>query len=145
MKYFYFLVLLCCATLAAQPSVKGKLGLMNAAHDRDYILRNTKVILLTKTSRDTATINERLEFEFPHANAGTGYLYLASPVLPSHTEYKFRIKKHKPTKVSIEYGRFQTQMVNAKSPDEREKDFDTALFITRLAIDLAVIIQAVTR
>ena len=145
MKHLYFLALLCCMSVTAQPSVKGKLGLMSAAHDRDYILRNTKVILLTKGSRDTTTINERLEFEFPNANPGPAFLYLSSPVLPAHTEYQFRVKKNKPTKVAVEYARFQTQIANAKSPEEREADLMTGLFIARLALDLMVFIQAVTR
>ena len=145
MKHFYFLVLLFCGLVGAQPSVKGKLGLMSAAHDRDYILRNTKVILLTKGARDTTTINERLEFEFANATPGPAFIYLSSPVLPKHTEYKFRVRKNKPTKVSIEYARFQTQMGYAKSPEEREADLATGFFIARLALDLVVFIQAVTR
>jgi len=145
MKHFYFLLLLVGATLCAQPSVKGKLGLMSAAHDRDYILRNTKVILLTKGARDTASVNERLEFEFANVNPGPAFLYLSSPVLPKHTEYKFRIRKSKPTKVAIEYARFQTQTGYAKSPEEREADLATGFFIARLALDLVVFIQAVTR
>jgi len=145
MKHLYFLVLLFTACAVAQPSVKGKLGLMSASHDRDYILRNTKVILLTKGARDTTSINERLEFEFPKANPGPAYIYLSSPVLPTHTEYKFRVKKNKPTKVALEYARFQTQMANAKSPEEREADLMTGLLIARLAVDLMIFIQAVTR
>jgi hypothetical protein len=146
MKYGYFLILLFTVGVIAQPSVRGKLALQAPLHDRDFIVRHTKVILVTKTSRDTVAINDKLEFEFPKANSGTAYLYLSSPVLPSDTQYKFRVKKHKPTSVSVVYDRFQAvREVNVKSAEDREDDFEKGLFIARLATDLFIFIDAVTR
>lgn len=145
MKQLYFFLLI-AASAMAQPSVKGRITLHSPAHDRDYIVRNTKVVLLTKASRDTVAINDRLEFEFPAAAPGTGFLYLSSPVLPHHTEYKFRIKKKKPTSVSLEYDKFQTQPTQRmKTPEEREHDLDKGLFFARLAVDVAILIHAITR
>jgi hypothetical protein len=145
MKYLYLFTfaLLFTAGLMAQPAVRGKVTLHSPAHGRDFIVRHTKVILATKTSRDTVAINDKLEFEFLNPAPGQAVLYLSSPVLPSHTEYKFRIKKKKPTSVSLEYDRFQTQPV--KSPEEQADDVAKGLFIARLALDLVVFIQAVTR
>jgi hypothetical protein len=141
--YFFVLALLFTAALVAQPAVRGRVTLYSPTHDRDFIVRHTKVILVTKTSRDTVAINDKLEFEFSNPAPGKAFLYLSSPVLPSHTEYKFRIRKRKPTSVALQYDRFQTQRV--KTPEEQADDVATGFFIARLAVDLAIFIQAVTR
>lgn len=147
MRKFYVLVLLLMGVaLSAQPTVRGKITLKSPAHDRDFIVRHTKVVLLTKNSRDTVSINDRLEFEFPTATAGTGFLYLSSPVLPRNTEYKFRVKKRKPTSVSLEYDRFQAEPARSmKSPEEREDDLVKGLIIARLAVDFLGLIQCLQR
>lgn len=146
MRHCYLLVLFFASGLVAQPSVRGKVTLHAPLHDRDFIVRHTKVILVTNTARDTAAINDRLEFEFPEADPGAAFLYLSSPVLPSRTEYKFRIKKNKPTSVSLQYDRFQeARAPQMKSAEDREEDFERGLFIARLATDLLIFIHAVTR
>lgn len=144
MKPFYLPMVLFAVTAMAQ-SVQGKLNLGPRAHDRDFIVRNTKVVLLTKTSRDTVGVNDRLEFSFPNAGAGTAFLYLSSPVLPSHTEYKFRVKKHKPTTVSLEYDRFAQTPRRIKTPEEREDDLVKGLFIARLAADIIIMVGHLNR
>lgn len=143
---YVFLLLMACAGLTAQPTVRGKITLKSPSHDRDFIVRNTKVVLLTKTSRDTVSLNDKLEFEFPEAKAGTAFLYLSSPVLPRNTEYKFRVKKNKPTAVSIQYDRFQAEPAKRmKSPEEREDDLVKGLIIARLAVDFIGLIQCLQR
>ena len=145
MKYFYFFLLF-SAGVMAQPSVTGKVNLYAPFHDRDFIVRHTKVVLQTETSRDTVSINDKLEFAFPNAKPGKAILYLSSPVLPSNTQYAFRIKKKNPTTVSIQYDRFQAERESRmKTPEERAEDFEKGLFIARLAADLVIFIHAVTR
>ena len=147
MKKFYVLAfLLVCVGLFAQPTVRGKITLKSPAHDRDFIVRHTKVVLLTKSSRDTVSINDKLEFEFPEAKAGTAFLYLSSPVLPRNTEYKFRVKKNRPTAVSLEYDRFQAEPTKRmKSPEEREDDLVKGLIIARIAVDFLGLLQYLNR
>ena len=146
MKNIVFVFLLATAGIVAQPAVRGTVTLHSPAHDRDFIVRHTKVILLTKTSRDTVSINDKLQFEFTNATPGKGLLYLSSPVLPANTQYKFRIKKHKPTSVSLQYDRFQAAAARRiKTDEEIEEDFAKGLFIARLATDLLLFINAVSR
>jgi hypothetical protein len=134
-------VLLAYASLSAQPKVSGKLVDL-AGDNAEFVSRNTKVVLLTKTTRDTVSVNEKLAFEFPKAEAGTAYLYLVSPVVPRNVDYKFRVKKNKPTEIALKYDRFRhPPQPDEKTPEERQEELMTGLFIARVAIDLIFLLR----
>lgn len=126
--------------IVAQPSVSGKI-LVPDTHDANWIGENTKVVLLTKTRRDTVSLST-LTYSFPEAEKGKAYLYLVSPELPSRTSYKFRIRKNKPTVVDLRYDKFEELPPRReKSPEEKQDDLMKGLLIARIAVDVFLIFK----
>jgi len=136
-----FVSILAGLSLAAQPKVSGRLTDLYG-DNAEFVSRNTKVVLMTKSSRDTVSVDDKLTFTFPKAEAGTAYLYLVSPVVPRNVEYKFRVRKNKPTEVSLKYSRFRNPpQQDTKTPEERQEELMTGLFIARVAIDLIFLLR----
>ena len=137
----FIAVTLLAGSLAAQPKVSGKLVAL-AGENAEYLSRNTKVVLISKHVRDTVSLDSDLHFEFPRAESGTAYLYLVSPAVPRNVDYKFRVKRKDPTTVALQYEKFRNppQQVE-KTPEEREDELMTGLFIARVAIDLIFLLR----
>ena len=139
-SYFILGLFFSVSSLFAQSAVQGKL-VLKPSHKQDFIARNTRVILQTKTACDTVTVNDSLVFFFPKAESGRAYLYLDSPILTDHVKYKFHIRKNKPTEVSLRYEKFETPMIDKViSPEEREAFVEAGLAMLRLTADLLIIL-----
>jgi hypothetical protein len=145
MKLFRFfataIVALYLVSCNAQTSVKGNL-VLPIGQDKEFIIRTTKVVLIASKERDTVAINDDLTFNFENTAHGKGYLYLVSPTLPGYTEYKFRIRKNKPTVVALQYGKFTNAPRPQKTPEEREAALERAALFARIAFDFIILFQS---
>jgi hypothetical protein len=135
-------------SVSAQKSIDGKL-ILDKKENKDFVLRNTKVILVTKTKTDSTSINEDLSFSFANIESDSASIYLKSPVLSPDAVTKFELRKRKPTRLKLNYEaihRFSTtdNMVrNNKSDEQRFVEFSNALFLIKTIAEVFFIIKLI--
>jgi len=142
------LLLFACSICHAQKSIKGTLALKES-DNKDFILRNTKVMLVTKTGVDSTAINEDLTFSFENIQSDSATIYLKSPILSPNAVTKFSLRKRKPTKLKLNYETIHDFSSNGyaqtKSKEEQFADFNNTMTAIKLIADIFIAISLLHR
>lgn len=143
-KKLLFILLLVAATCFAQKSVEGKLTLRKS-DDKEFILRNTKVMLVHGTKTDSVAIAGDLTFHFAEIESDSATIYLKSPVLSPNAATKFELRKHKPTKLKLDYHAIHSFTTAGEKAQKEHNDFlrfNNAMIGLQLLGNLFVLISA---
>lgn len=118
------LIVLLTATLCpAQRSINGIL-VLKENENKDFILRNTQVMLVTKDRIDSAAIKGDLSFSFSNIQDKSATIYLKSPVLSPKAVTTFKLRKNKPTTLKLNYAVIKYYSENAGNPEYKRRDDD---------------------
>ncbi|RZJ31416.1 MAG: hypothetical protein EOO48_02140 [Flavobacterium sp.] len=121
-KQLLIFILLLSTAAFAQKSINGRL-ILGKADDKAFVLRNTKVMLVSGTKTDSTAIADDLTFTFNDIPADTAMIYLKSPLLSPKAVTKLHLRKRKPTKLRLDYDAIHNFSTRAEPGEPDEDDF----------------------
>lgn len=136
-KKLFFLLLLITSIGSAQPNIVGRLTI-GKTDNKEFILRNTQVMLITPVKTDSATIAKDLTFSFDGVETDSATIYLKSPVVSPNAVIKLKLRARKPTKLTINYAAMHDYP--SDEPQKSDRDF-AGNFLTLLQA-LAIVFTA---
>lgn len=143
----FTLLLFACSICTAQKSIKGTLSLKKT-DNKDFILRNTKVMLVTKNGVDSTAINNDLSFSFDNVQNDSATIYLKSPVLSPNATTKFALRKNKPTRLKLNYDaihHYSDRYAQREKSEDQFVKFNNTMVAIKLIADIFMAISLLHR
>ena len=145
-KLLLFVLIATAMTGYAQKSISGTL-ILAKNDDKDFVLRNTTIMLVSKDRVDSTMINTDLSFSFGDIDSDSVTLFLKSPVVSPNAVATFELRKKKPTKIKLHYDRMHRfsdgDIIRDQEREERFVELNNVLNVMKAVADIAIAVSLI--